>query len=69
MVVTVVVLSIPDRSRGWIGLRRELRWPQIAQPVVRPLLVVFAPIVFNHHPRFRQRPQLLPVQTFRRWGW
>lgn len=71
MLVYCLVLPIPGgggaqphRSRGWTELRREPRRALIAQFAVRPALVVFAPIVFNHHPRFRQGPQLLPVQTF-----
>jgi hypothetical protein len=31
---------------------------------MRPHLIVFLPEVAHHHPRFRQRPQLFPVQTF-----
>jgi hypothetical protein len=31
---------------------------------VRPSLIVLTPIVFDYDTRFRQRPQLLAVQTF-----
>ena len=30
---------------------------------MRPYLVVFAPVVAHYHPRFRQRPQLFPIQA------
>ena len=39
----------PDRRRGWSELGREPRWTLIAQPTVWPTLVVFVPIVFDHH--------------------
>jgi len=66
----VLVLSIPgrggaepDRRRGWTELRREPGRAQIAQPAVRSSLIVFAAVVSDHHARFRQRPQLLPIQA------
>ena len=54
----------PDRSWAWTAPRRKHRWTLIAQSAVRSDLVVFLPEVAHHHPCFRQRPQLFPVQTF-----
>ena len=53
----------PDRSWGWTQLRRERHGTLIAQLAVWPLVIVLTPEVLNDHPRFCQRPQLLPVQA------
>jgi hypothetical protein len=37
-------------------LDRKARWTLIAQPTVWSPLIVFPPIVFDHHPRFFERP-------------
>src|SRR5665647_2124766 len=53
----------PDRSWGWTTPRRKNCRAFVAQPAVRPHLIVFLTVVAHHDPRFRQRPQLFPVQA------
>jgi len=36
----------------------------MAQPAVRPHLIVFLPIVAHDYACFRERPQLFPIQAF-----
>src|ERR1019366_9237448 len=54
----------PYSTRGWTTPRCKNRRALIAQPAVRPHLIVFLPEVAHHDPSFRQRPQLFPVQAF-----
>ena len=54
----------PERNWGWTVPRRKHRRALIAQSAVRPYLIVFLPIAAHDDPRFRQRPQLFPVQAF-----
>ena len=54
----------PDRRRRWTLIGGKLPRALIAQPAMGSPLIVLLAIVFHDHSRFRQCPQLFPVQTF-----
>ena len=46
-----------------MGLRREARRALVAQSAVRSELIVFLPVILDHHAGLGKCPKLLPVQA------
>ena len=56
-------LGGPDRSQGWVEIRREERGAFVAEPAVRPPVVVPAAVVLDDYAGFAERPKLLLVEA------